>query len=174
MKAALPSAETTDPSKPTPLDKPQQKSFPQRSSLSSLELRIASGLLSTLFSLTQAYFARGSAREAEYFAQQAHDLAESLHAPAMICRALSRMGEIKLRMGQVDEAHDCLRKAADLIGDIGGVEAVDVVRLRGEVLMKVRMEDGQDVDQAKVMYEEATKMLGELDITFSALEGGSR
>lgn len=84
------------------------------------------------------------------------------------------MGEIKLRMGQVDEAHDCLRKAADLIGDIGGVEAVDVVRLRGEVLMKVRMEDGQDVDQAKVMYEEATKMLGELDITFSALEGGSR
>ncbi|KAK7685385.1 hypothetical protein QCA50_011248 [Cerrena zonata] len=174
MKAALPTPEATDPSKPPPLDKPQHKSFPQHSSLSSLELRIASGLLTTLLSLTQAYFARGSAREAEYFAQQAHDLAESLRAPAMICRALSRMGEIKLRMGKVDEAHDCLKKAADLIADVGGVDAVDVVRLRGEVLMKVRMEDGQDVDQAKVMYEEAMKMLEELDTTFSALDGGSR
>ncbi|CAL1698705.1 unnamed protein product [Somion occarium] len=170
MKAALPSAEETDNSKPPPLDQPQQKPFPQRSSLSSLELRISSGLLSTLFSLTQAYFARGSAREAEYFASQARDLAESLHAPAMICRALSRMGEIKLRMGKIDEAHECLSEAAALVSDVG-VEAVDIARLRGEVVMKVRMESGDEVDQAKVMYEEAIKMLEELDQTFSALDG---
>ena len=84
------------------------------------------------------------------------------------------MGEIKLGMGKVDEAHECLRRAADLIGSVGGVEAVDVVRLRGEVLMKVRMEDGQDVNQAKIMYEEAMKMLEELDATFVTLEGVSR
>ncbi|KAI0075567.1 hypothetical protein K474DRAFT_1599575 [Panus rudis PR-1116 ss-1] len=170
VKAALPAEE---PSKPTPLDQPTRKTFPQRSSLSSLELRVASGLLSTLFSLSQAYFARGSAREAEYFATQAHDLAESLNAPAMISRSLSRLGELKLRMGKAEEAHDCLMKAAELLNGIGGIDAVDVHRLKGEVLIKLRMESGvENVDNARVMYEEAMRMLEELDDHFSALDSG--
>lgn len=99
---------------------PVRKTFRARAALDGLEWRIADGLLGTLFALTQSYFARGSAREAEYFAEQAQELAESLHTPAMVCRALARNGEIKLHMGLLEEGYACLMRAAGMVTDIAG------------------------------------------------------
>ncbi|TCD70963.1 hypothetical protein EIP91_000870 [Steccherinum ochraceum] len=163
MKDALSAAKTNSPGShqsPVP-DNPPRKTYARRNTLSSLEWRIATGLLSTLFALGQAYLSRGSVREAEYFVLQAKDLAESLNASAMICRALTRLGELKLCMGKVDEAHECLRNAADLVEDgVGGVDAADLRRLKGELTVKVH---GEGDNHARKSYEEAMKMLEDLD-----------
>lgn len=150
---------------------PIQKPFTRRPSMTGLEWRISEGLLSTLFSLSQAYFLRGSPREAEYFAQQAHDLAQSLNAPSMVSRALARKGEIQLHEGHLDAGHETLMQAAALLLDCPGTDAVDVRRLCGDYNQrKAQVKDAQQ------LYEEATSMLEELDkvfVTFDGLAFGS-
>ncbi|OJA09463.1 hypothetical protein AZE42_11142 [Rhizopogon vesiculosus] len=83
-----------------------------------MEWRMVEGLLSTLLTLTQAYFTCGSSREAEYFAQQAPDLAESANAPTMAVRALMRKGEIQLCRRQLDAGRDSSFKAAELLQNL--------------------------------------------------------
>ncbi|ETW77792.1 hypothetical protein HETIRDRAFT_245334, partial [Heterobasidion irregulare TC 32-1] len=82
-------------------EEPKPQVVPPRPFMDGLEWRIAEGLILTLLALTQAYFSRGSAREAEYFSQQAQDLAYSLNAPAMVSRALAKKGEIQLYLGHL-------------------------------------------------------------------------
>lgn len=145
-----------------------QKGLSRKIPSNGLEWRISEGLLTILFSLAQAYFVRGSAREAEYFAQQAQDLAESINTPAMVSRALARKGEIYLHLGRLDEGYDCLVKAADLISGMSATDAADIRRLHGDYNQKsLKTEDAQH------LYEEAMKILEELQISFSALEGAS-
>ncbi|TBU21185.1 hypothetical protein BD311DRAFT_835203 [Dichomitus squalens] len=93
--------------------------------------RLAEGLLSTLLSLSQAYAARGSAREAEFFVQQIKDLAESLHAPVMISRALAQHGELQIQLGQLQEGHQSLMRAAELVMHLKGPDAAEIRRLQG-------------------------------------------
>ncbi|KAH7913084.1 peptidase family C50-domain-containing protein [Hygrophoropsis aurantiaca] len=131
-----------------------------------LEWRMIEGLLGTLFNLTQAYFARGSSREAEYFAQQALDLAESINSPAAIARALTRKAEIQLLQGQLGAGHENILRAAQLLDGMSGVDTADIQRLKGDLLGE---EEG-----ARQLYEEATTMLEELEKTFVSWEGGRR
>jgi separase len=124
------------------------------------------GLLSTLLTLTQAYFTRGSSREAEYFAQQALDLAESVNAPTMVARALMRKGEIQLCQRQLDAGRDSLSKAAELLQDLPGVDAADMRRLKGDWN---RLNE-QDQD-ARDLYEEASAKLVEVETMLASIEG---
>jgi separase len=89
-----------------------------------MELQMIEGLFSTLLTLTQAYFTRGSSREAEYLAQQALDLAEAVNAPAMATRAFMRKGEIQLCQRQLDAGRDSLSKAAELLQDLPGMQLI--------------------------------------------------
>ncbi|KAH7929994.1 hypothetical protein BV22DRAFT_1001613 [Leucogyrophana mollusca] len=143
-----------------------QKAPARRNIMDGMEWRMIEGLLGTLLALTQAYFARGSSREAEYFAQQALDLAESVGAPAMAARALTRKAEIQLLQGHLEAGHESVRRAAELLEDIPGTEAADVRRLRADF-------SGEDGD-ARGLYEEATAMLEELERMFAGLDGGRR
>lgn len=131
-----------------------------------MEWRVAEGMLSTLFALTHAYVVRGSVREAEYFVQQAQDLAESLKLPAMLSRAYARRGEIHLHLGKLDSAHGFLMDALDLMKDIPGVDAADVRRLCG-----VYNELAAEHKSAQQLYTEALSMLSELEKAFSTVEG---
>ncbi|KAM6503193.1 cysteine peptidase C50 [Amanita muscaria] len=155
---------------PLPITEPTSQPQPQKkhpkSSLDSLEWRISEGLLSTLFSLSQIYFFRGSAKEAEYFAQQAHDLSHSLNAPALESRALAKKGEILLQLGKLEGAHDCLAKASEILANIPGIDSADVFRLRGDHSQRAaKHEDAQQ------MYVETTTMLEELDNAFKLFDG---
>ncbi|KAJ7273284.1 cysteine peptidase C50 [Mycena rebaudengoi] len=143
-----------------------QKVFPRRLSMSGLEWRVSEGLLVTLFALCEAYFTRGSAREAEYFAQQAHDLAQSLNAPAMAGRALARKGELQLHQGHLKEGHDTLLQAATMLHNLPGKDAADIQRLCGDYNQR----NSQDKD-AQQLYEDATSMLEELDQRFGVFDG---
>ncbi|KAG6813285.1 hypothetical protein H0H92_012440 [Tricholoma furcatifolium] len=144
---------------PTP-----KKAFPQRMSMDGFEWRISEGLMTTLFSLAEVYLFRGSAREAEYFAQQAQDLAESLNAPSLVSRALAKKGEIQLYRGHLDSSLEYLLAATDLLENLPGAESINVQRLRG--LYNERMAREKD---ARVLYEKSLHMINELDLAFDNL-----
>ncbi|RPD59511.1 hypothetical protein L227DRAFT_586688 [Lentinus tigrinus ALCF2SS1-6] len=130
--------------------------------------RLAEGLLSTLLSLSQAYAARGSAREAEFFVQQTKDLAQSLHAPVMISRALAQQGELEIQLGQLQEGHQSLMDAAELVMHLKGPDAVEIRRLQGRYSQLQADSKG-----AKQLFEEATSLLDELGNMFASLDGGN-
>ncbi|KAK2461139.1 hypothetical protein APHAL10511_006666 [Amanita phalloides] len=158
LKEALPNVEPVQPQ--------QQEKRTHRLSLNSLEWRVSEGLLSVLFSLCQAYLFRGSAKEAEYFAQQAHDLSQSINAPALLSRALAKKGEILLQLGKLEEAHECLANASNILSNIRGIDSADVYRLRGDHSQRAsKHEDAQQ------MYVETTTMLEELDTAFRQFDG---
>jgi separase len=110
----------------------RSSSLAQKRLMDGMEWRMIEGSLSTLLTLTQAYFTRGSSREAEYFIQQALDLAESVNAPTMAARALMRKGVIQLCQRQLDAGRDSLSKATELLQDLPSVDATDMRRLKGD------------------------------------------
>ncbi|KAI0089987.1 peptidase family C50-domain-containing protein [Irpex rosettiformis] len=140
--------------------------FQQAPGLGGLGWRISEGLLNTLFALTRAYVSRGSPREAEFFAQQAKDLAASLNMPAMVSRAFSRLGEIYLHLGQLNESHACLAEAANLVSDAGGPDAAEIRRLRAE-----HSRVNENKKDARQLYDEAISLLGELEHQFTVIDG---
>ncbi|EGO04017.1 hypothetical protein SERLA73DRAFT_84238 [Serpula lacrymans var. lacrymans S7.3] len=148
--------------------KVKKNTYSRRILFDGMEWRMAEGLLSTLFALIQAYFARGSAREAEYFAQQAHDMAESLNTQAMASRALARKGEIQLHQGQIDTGHESLLRAAELLADLEGTDAADIRRLRGDFSQI----SGEEKDPRQ-LYKEAATMIAELEKNFASLDGST-
>lgn len=157
VKNALPSAGN---------DTTKYESMRPKPNMDGLEWRIAEGLLSTLHSLAQSYFSQGSPRAAEYFIEQMQDLAESLNCPAMVSRALAKKGELQLHLGQLEEGHETLVKAAELLMDMPGPEAADIRRLKGDYSQL----NEQDRD-AEALYSEAADILEELDKMFSAMDG---
>ncbi|KAG1748438.1 peptidase family C50-domain-containing protein [Suillus paluster] len=145
------------------------RSLGQKRLMDGIEWRMVEGLLSTLLTLSHAYFTRGSSREAEYFAQQAQDLAESVNAPTMAARALMRKSEIQLYQRQLDAGRNSLAKAAELLQDLPGVDAADMRRLNGDWnRLNAQAEDARD------LYVEASAMLGELEGMLASFDGSRR
>jgi separase len=133
----------------------------RRLTMDGLEWRISEGLLSTLFSLSRVYHLGGSAREAEYFAQQAADIAEELNLPAMVSRALAKKGEVQLQMGKLEEAHANLARAEELLRDMPGIDTADVRRLRADYRQRTTQQENGEQD-----FAETVTMLEELDAAF--------
>ncbi|KAK7020489.1 cysteine peptidase C50 [Favolaschia claudopus] len=162
LRDALPNGDSTGHAAQTP----RTKVLPRRQSMGELEWRVSEGLLATIFALCEAYFTRGSAREAEYFAEQAYELAQSLNAPAMAGRALIKKGELQLHQRHLQTAHDTLLQAAALLQNLPGQDIAEIQRLRGDYNQLSAQE--QDAQQ---LYEEATRMLEEFDQTFGVFDG---
>ena len=143
-----------------------KSSYSRRNAMEGLEWRVCDGLLSTLFALAQAYFARGSAREAEYFAQQAQDLADAINTPTMVSRALARKGEIYLHTNRLDEGRECLMQAMEFVDNraLGGV--ADLQRLRADYDMR-----NANPEAAQELYEQSIGMLNELQTLFATMDG---
>ncbi|EPQ52368.1 hypothetical protein GLOTRDRAFT_80657 [Gloeophyllum trabeum ATCC 11539] len=131
-----------------------------------LEWRVANGLLSTLFGLAQAYFSRGSAREAEYFIEQAFDLAHSLNAPAAVARALARKAEIQLRLWRFEESHGILGEALKSLPNVLGPDVADVLRLKGDYHRLTA-----NVKDAQRLYDDAAALLDQLESMLTGLDG---
>ncbi len=123
--------------------------------------RISEGLLGTFFALCQAYTLRGSVREAQFFAQQAEELAIALNAPAMAARALTRKAELQFKQGLLDDGYESLGHALRLLQEVTGVEIIEIHRLRGQY-------DEEDADD---IYEVAEGILQQLEQTFGVFDG---
>ncbi|KAF7984668.1 hypothetical protein HWV62_12932 [Athelia sp. TMB] len=164
LKDALPSPD--DLSSKQPELSTTKKTYARRPVMDGLEWRMMDGLLHTLFALSHAFFARGSPRESEYFAQQAQDLAESINAPAMVSRALAKKGEIQLHQGLLDDGYRSLMGAAELLEGMPGADAANIRRLRGYYSQLKAMHG-----DARELYESAMLMLEELETLFASLDG---
>lgn len=162
LKDALQSS--NDVSKPAELST-SKKTYTRRPAMNGLEWRIVDGLLHTLFALSNAFFVRGSPREAEYFAQQAQDLAESINAPAMVSRALMKKGEVQLHQGLLDDGYRSLMGAAELLESMPGADAANISRLKGYYSQLKAMPT-----DAHESYESAITLLEELEAMFSGLD----
>jgi separase len=162
LKEALRAEQTSAPAQPQPTP---NKTYPSRSFIHDLEWRTAEGLFSTLFALSQMYLTRGSPREAEYFAQQAQDLAEALNVPTVVGRALARKGEVQLHLGQLQEANSTLEEAAALLSHLPGIDTIVVHRLRAEC-----NERSAQHEDAQELYLSTVKILEELDGAFQQFE----
>ncbi|KAI9509013.1 peptidase family C50-domain-containing protein [Russula earlei] len=137
-----------------------------RASTNALEWQVAEGMLETTMSLAGVYLRRGSVREAEYFIREAEQLASSMNAPALLCRALAMQVDIQLQLRQPDNALNTLRAATNALNNITGPDAAGLCKLYGEHSELLL----QDKD-AQLKYAEALKMLEELDKTFLGLDG---
>ncbi|KAF9528394.1 peptidase family C50-domain-containing protein [Crepidotus variabilis] len=154
-----------------------------RLAIEGLDWRIFEGLLTTLFAVAELYNLRGSAREADYFAKQAADLAEQLNTPAMLSRAFARQAEIQLHMGRLQEAREKVQQASVLVQDMPGLDQADVRRLKVELKVKNPNVNGEDEEEQsgeedpKEMFDETVAMLQELDeafLQFDSLAFGPR
>jgi len=159
LKEALPGYESNTPS----IDPSGNKLQPQAQHpyANGLEWRVSEGLLSTMFTLAQTYYLRGSAREAEYFAKQTADLATQLNTPGMLSRALAKQGEIQLHLGQLEKARTCLSRASALLADVPGLDKVEIHRLEAEVKAAQT-----DEETTQLMFDDSIKMLEDLDAAF--------
>ena len=134
-----------------------------------LEWQIAEGMFETTLSLASAYLRRGSVREAEYFIREAEQLASSLNAPALLCRALAMKVEVQLQLRQLDTALTTLRAATNTVDGITGPDAARLRKLDGEYNELLL----QNKD-AQLQYTVALQMLEELDKMFSGLDAHIR
>ncbi|KAJ8693527.1 separin protein [Pleurotus ostreatus] len=141
----------------------------RRSVMKGSEWGVADGLFNTFFALVDAYSSRGSPREALFFAEQAHDLADSLNAPLYASRALARMGEILIYQGRYQKGFDNVSEAGKLLADMQCADVVDIDRLHAEWYR--RTSPGQN---AKELYERAKSALEGLDRAYGAYDSGPR
>ncbi|KAJ3922165.1 cysteine peptidase C50 [Lentinula edodes] len=144
--------------------------FSQRRILSTgLEWRIGEGLLNALFSLFHAYLERGSPREAQYFAEQAKELAASVNAPSGMCRAMVKNVEAKIFQGLIAEGSGQFKEIElCVINGDGDVHAdlAELHRLKGDLDQRDSM-----VIEAQKHYEDAIKVIERVDQTFRLLDG---
>jgi separase len=117
-----------------------------------------------MFALTEAYYLRGSAREAEYFARQAVELSEQLNIPAVNARALARRGEVQLHMNKLEDACASISRAVELVYDCPGIDAAVVRRLKAEY--SARTSEERPEQGGAAAFEEIVAMLEELDASF--------
>ena len=133
--------------------------------LDGLEWRIANALFETQLALSQAYCLRGSVREAEYFEQQAEELARVLGSSAMSLRALLQKSELQMSLRNLGDAEKTLEAATQLARDPRGLHAVDVHRAVGERLILCSQEEEAQgrLDQAAGVLAKETKNFDVLD-----------
>jgi separase len=134
-----------------------------------LEWEIAEGLFETTLSLASLYLLRGSVREAEYFIREAEQLASSMNAPALLCRALAMKVEVQLQLRQLDAALTTLHAASDTLHDMASPDTAKLCKLHGEH-SELLLHD----KDAQLQYTKALEMLEELDKMFSGLDRHQR
>ena len=126
----------------------------------------ALGLVDAQLFLARLFFLRGSARDAEYFAQAAYDFSSSLYAPAMMARGLSMKTEVLLCLRQLDTIDATLDQVDGLVSqlDADALEIGNSYRLRGQYL---QIKDAEE--QASEAFSKATYTIKELDSSLTNL-----
>ncbi|TFK18247.1 hypothetical protein FA15DRAFT_760707 [Coprinopsis marcescibilis] len=158
--------ETTPESSGTPTDRQTQSKYKiVRKSGGEFEWRIFEGLLSAFFSLADAYSMRGSPKEADHLLKQALGMANNLNLPIVASRALSRLGEVQMRLGRLEQAQESLDGAAMRLGVSAALETINHKRLLA--WLNERSEMPQDAQQ--VLFD-SMKLLEELNVDFHHID----
>ncbi|KAJ3737449.1 cysteine peptidase C50 [Lentinula guzmanii] len=175
LKNALPTPTSGAPPYPTSSSSASRRigNFLQRRVFSTgLEWRVGQGLLNALFSLFHAYLERGSPREAQYFAEQAKELAGSMNAPAGICHAMVKSVEVQVFQGLLEEGSGQLEEVEQYVnsGDDRDIHAdlAELFRLKGDLEQRDSISMTVDAQQ---YYQGAMKVIESVDQNFKSLDG---
>ncbi|BGP39728.1 separin protein [Rhodotorula kratochvilovae] len=98
-----------------------------------LSWQLAEGLLDAILRVASLHFVRGTPKSADFFAQQALDLAEDLGAPRQMARALAVQTDVRLYWGKLDEAAAGLERVEELLGSTTCPEAAEFRRLQADL-----------------------------------------
>ena len=158
MKSALESISESESGEPAAIKK--------SNGADAFQWSYAHGLVDAQLFLARLFFLRGSARDAEYFAQAAYDFSSSLYAPAMMARGLSMKTELLLCLRQLDIVDATLDQLDGLVSqlDADALEIGNSYRLRGQYL---QIKDAEE--QASEAFSKATSTIKELDSSLTSL-----
>ena len=129
------------------------------------EWRIATMLLETMHALCRLYFIRGSVREAEYFADQAEQLARALQSPIQVVQALLRKSEIHLYLGQIDCSEEEVGEAMRSLSDSEVFAFVDAKWMKGNQLQKRTR-----IPEAAEEYNKAWNIITDTEAAFKTFD----
>jgi len=136
-------------------------------------------LIDAYLELANAYAQRGSAADAKYYFAYADVVAKAVRSSALIARTATKSANLRGRMNKLDEAHEKLTLASGALVVVSqfrrdrnraneqsdGPDAYDLQRVKGDILARQEM-----TDEAKQVFEAASKGIHGLDTVFSAAD----
>ncbi|GEM07555.1 cysteine-type endopeptidase, separase [Rhodotorula toruloides] len=111
-------------------------------------------LLNAIERVALVHFVRGTPKSADFFAQQAIELAEDVGSANTMARALLLRADVRLQWGKQDEAAADLDQVARLLRSSSTPEAAEVLRLQGDLRLRENMRR-----EAQGMYLKAHSVL---------------
>ncbi|MGV3560912.1 tetratricopeptide repeat protein [Larkinella arboricola] len=116
------------------------------------------GQMGVLINIGTVYQLKGDLRKAVFYLNQAHSGFETMKEPIGIAMSLNHLGEVYLKMKQLDRAENHYRRALQL-GEQKNYQSSILTSLLG--LGRVRSETGQDA-RSLDYYEEARQLAEQL------------
>ncbi|GAA5849620.1 hypothetical protein JCM8547_000513 [Rhodosporidiobolus lusitaniae] len=104
-----------------------------------LSWQLAESLLDATLRVASLHFLRGTPKSADFYAQQALDLAEDLGSSRMMARALAVRADVRLHWGKFEEADADLDRMVRLVGTASCPEATEARRLRADLHFRASM-----------------------------------
>ncbi|GJN89037.1 hypothetical protein Rhopal_002011-T1 [Rhodotorula paludigena] len=105
-----------------------------------LSWQLAELLLDAILRVASLHFVRGTPKSADFFAQQALDLAEDLASPRQMARALSLRADVRMHWGKMQDASGDLDRATALLGSANCAEAAELQRLQADLHHRASMQ----------------------------------
>ncbi|KAK0521545.1 separin protein [Tilletia horrida] len=134
-------------------------------SLIAVYWRCGRQLLEVMIRCSQLLLKRGSGRDAELYATEAVDTAESLNTAISLSRALLQRADVRLLLGRVEDGNADLMRARDLLQEAWTPEASESARISGEALLRAR-----DAAKAVQSFEAGQAALERLNALYSDVE----
>lgn len=150
---------------PTKRSKSKQPFAFTNKHLGGLQWHYAEALFDTTFELALTLARRGSVKECEYYLQQARSMAPTVRSSIYTSRVESHTAEVESRKLRFEHSAEHLQQAIDALAIEDGVDAVNLMRVKGELLSKQ-----QEPGEADEMFMAAVDSLTGLDTEFGASE----
>ncbi|PVG00070.1 hypothetical protein CPB86DRAFT_782920 [Serendipita vermifera] len=135
---------------------------PSRSLPDDWQWYLAGGLTEIHYVLSEYHFLKGNFKDAEYFAKQARQVAESIHALERMLKAEILLADIQLHRGRLSEADNLLASVETRMSEAesNDLSAVDLLRVRG-----LFYDQTYELDNASTSYTKAEGLLLQFDKT---------
>ncbi|GAA5945755.1 hypothetical protein JCM3775_005840 [Rhodotorula graminis] len=105
-----------------------------------LSWQLSEGLLDATVRVAKVHFVRGTPKSADFFAQQALNLAEDLASSRQMARALSVQVDVRLHREQLDEAAVKLERIEELLGSTTCPEMAEFRRLQADLHQRAQLQ----------------------------------
>ncbi|WVQ78257.1 hypothetical protein IAT38_000341 [Cryptococcus sp. DSM 104549] len=154
-----------EPSKDDSAPIPAQAAHFTKKHLDNLQWHVACGLLDVTLNLAQAFAARGSVRDCEYFLKVAGQVSEAVKSGGMSARVGARQADVLFRLRKYEEVEGKLESAAQLLSVEEGPDVIELMKVQGDLYSRQEL-----VEEAHQIFTATSKEIAGLDQAFVAAE----